>query len=80
NSATFRGLPHQLTRNLSLLVNARYKEQAHASFPKWDPNRGMGKTSPQPESPTTALAARLDRYMTENLELAEGTAKIVLGR
>ncbi|KAG8692153.1 hypothetical protein FRC08_009979 [Ceratobasidium sp. 394] len=80
NSATFRGLPHLLTRNLSLLVNAHLKEQAHVIYPKWDPARGTSNKSPQAENRTTALAAQLEQCMAENLELAEGTAKVVLGR
>lgn len=79
NSATSRGLPHQLTRNLSLLVNARSLEQAHTAHPKWDPNRGVGKKSPTINQ-TESLAVRVDDILEENLELAEGTARVVLGR
>lgn len=79
NSATSRGLPHQLTRNLSLLVNARSLEQAHTAHPKWDPSRGVGKKSPT-INPTASLAVRIDDILEENLTLAEGTSRIVLGR
>ncbi|KAF8608206.1 hypothetical protein BDV93DRAFT_603064 [Ceratobasidium sp. AG-I] len=79
NSATSRGLPHQLTRNLSLLVNARALEQAHTSHPKWNPDRVVGKKSPT-INPTASLTERIDAILEENLALAEGTARMLLGR
>lgn len=77
NSATTSGLPHKLTRNLSLLVNSRYLEQKHTSHPKYDPNRNVKK--PAPVSPTTELSEQLHRMLEETTTLAEGMGRIVLG-
>lgn len=79
SSATSRGLPHQLTRNLSLLVNARALEQARTAHPKWNPDRVVGKKSPT-TNPTESLANQIDDILEENLALAEGTAGVLLGR
>ncbi|QRV84161.1 hypothetical protein RhiJN_12177 [Ceratobasidium sp. AG-Ba] len=65
SSAKSHGVPHQLTRNLSLLVHARFKQDAHVSHPKWDPGRGVGSQPSTPDSRTMALTAELDRHMTE---------------
>jgi len=92
-SATSRGLPHQLTRNLSQLIHAERERLTFRQYPVWNARLAPNAREYQiPESSLKALnkdeKARQARHLEERamdalafaIDMAEGRDKLCLGR
>ncbi|KAI9508391.1 hypothetical protein F5148DRAFT_1197020 [Russula earlei] len=85
-SAQSRGLPHRLTRNLSLLHLGfqRYQESSHyGETQPWDPHQQVYKPARKARS-SQLDAAHFDSQswgaLEETVRMAEGKSRITLGR
>ncbi|KAK7052851.1 hypothetical protein VNI00_004170 [Paramarasmius palmivorus] len=88
NSATSRGLPHQVVRNLSLMVLAEY-QHASAKLPVWNPRLAPDAPEYSTEVIMKAVTKRqqtkeFDKKAVNALDqvvkMAEGRDKILFGR
>ncbi|KAJ3864381.1 hypothetical protein EV359DRAFT_41129, partial [Lentinula novae-zelandiae] len=94
-SATSRGLPHQLTRNLSQLFHSEYERMSNRKYPVWNaqlPPRSHEYHIPAPDTTPKALnkeeKARQLQYLEDRawnalgfaVSMAEGRDKLSLGR
>ncbi|KAJ3775331.1 hypothetical protein FB446DRAFT_638021 [Lentinula raphanica] len=94
-SATSRGLPHQLTRNLSQLYFAEYARISSRRFPVWNaqlPSNAREYQIPVPETSLKAIhkeeKARQAQYLEDRawntlslaVKMAEGRDRLSLGR
>ncbi|KAJ3907711.1 hypothetical protein F5879DRAFT_795164 [Lentinula edodes] len=94
-SATSRGLPHQLTRNLSQLYHSEYERMSNRKYPVWNaqlPPRSHEYHIPAPDTIPKTLnkeeKARQVQYLEDRawnalglaVSMAEGRDKLSLGR
>ncbi|KAJ3924610.1 MAG: hypothetical protein NXY57DRAFT_286456 [Lentinula lateritia] len=94
-SATSRGLPHQLTRNLSQLFHSEYERMSNRKYPVWNaqlPPRSHEYHTRTPDTTPKALNKEKNVRQVQYLEdrawkalgfavsMAEGRDKLSLGR
>ncbi|THH15066.1 hypothetical protein EW146_g5359 [Bondarzewia mesenterica] len=87
NSSRSRGLPHQLTKNLSFLCFGYQKwqhDQLYGSTRKWDPSpeKHQKGSAPKPGQNIERGQFKAEAWgaLEEVARMAEGTAGITLGR
>ncbi|KAK0227878.1 hypothetical protein IW262DRAFT_1455068 [Armillaria fumosa] len=90
NSSHTRGLSHQLTRNLALLVHHEYQRVSEIKYPTWNPQLPADSKEYQIRAPAKsrtetrrdAMKAISDRALSavsKAVRMAEGRDGIVLG-
>lgn len=94
NSSTTRGLPHKLTRNLSLIRHIEYRTLSKQVLPRWNPKLPANSPQYSVQHHTTTKESnkeskREKRYSVDKhawsalghvVAMAEGTSGMSLGK